>query len=356
MAIEFSEDQATAVDRIEQWRREWTLRDQWLTMGGYAGTGKTTIISHLSSQWPGVAVAAFCGKAANVLRTKGVPATTIHGLIYEPKDNGVEITFRKRQRLDGVNCIIIDEASMVNHQINEDLLSFKLPVLYVGDHGQLEPIGDNPNLMKDPQVRLERIHRQAQDNPILRLATAFRENREAPYWSDQKGRLKILPRGEFDANVSAGSQMIVGFNATRHRINAMVREQQKRQSKYPEPGELLICLKNNRIYNVFNGQQATVIQVGHQTPHKIHLTIGTEDGRRFLAPCLKKQFGADLVKEHRDNEVLLYDFGSALTAHKSQGSEFDNVVVLEEPCDRWDMARWRYTVATRAKERLIYCR
>ena len=73
-----------------------------------------------------------------------------------------------------------------------DLLSFGLPVLFVGDHGQLEPIGTSAGLMADPHVRLETIHRQARGNPILRLATALREGRPTPYWDDPRGRLRVL--------------------------------------------------------------------------------------------------------------------------------------------------------------------
>lgn len=356
MSIKFSEDQELVLGKIETWKQN--KPKQTLTLGGFGGTGKTTIIAYLANTWAGTATAAFCGKAANVLRNKGIAATTIHGLIYEPYDDGVTVRFRKKKRLDGVVTIIIDEASMVNTPIYEDLLSFRKPILFVGDHGQLEPIGDNPNLMKEPELRLERIHRQAQDNPILRLATAFREGRPVPDWQDPKGRLSILPRLDFDAALEAnpGAQVICGFNNTRHDTNRTIRARRKFTDVMPQPGELLICLRNNRIFNIFNGQQATCTGRGRDAGGIIELDMATEDGRRFRVPCLKRQFGVNLIDEHRGNDVALYDFGYCLTAHKSQGSEFDSVVVKEEISSNWNAPRWRYTVGTRAQEKLIYCR
>ena len=56
------------------------------TLGGYAGTGKSTVVKQLKQQLPNFAVCAFTGKAAHVLRRKGVAAKTIHSLIYTPKD------------------------------------------------------------------------------------------------------------------------------------------------------------------------------------------------------------------------------------------------------------------------------
>jgi ATP-dependent exoDNAse (exonuclease V) alpha subunit len=49
------------------------------------------------------------------------------------------------------------------------------------------------------------------------------------------------------------------------------------------------------------------------------------------------------------------DYGYCLTAHKAQGSEWPDVLALEELAPTWDARRWRYTVATRARKRLVYC-
>lgn len=355
-ASDWSPDQLRAIDDICCWRDNWSYGDHPLTLGGYAGTGKTTLIAHLVNIWKGVAVGALAGKAANVLRSKGVPATTIHGLIYVPEvgDDG-KTRYTKRQKLDGVETIIIDEASMVDHWIHEDLLSFGLPILYVGDHGQLEPIGRNPQLMMTPKVRLEQIHRQAADNPILRLATAFREGRDVPYWQDRQGRLKIARRNEFEQHLYSGAQIICGYNKTRHRINKSIRERNGCDSQTPEPSERIIFLKNNKTLGLFNGQQATVRKQLHGNDYAVELEVETDEGEVLCVPCLTEQFGEDPIQDHRDQNVALADFAYCVTCHKMQGSESQSVVVLEEIARGWDQKRWRYTAVTRARERLIYC-
>jgi exodeoxyribonuclease-5 len=352
--LEFSADQEQALDRVNDWHSH--SGQEFLTMGGYAGTGKTTLVSHLVEVWQGVATVALCGKAAHVLRAKGTDAQTLHSLIYVPFKNRLgRMCFRKRDYLPGVRTIIVDEASMIDHTLLQDLLSFRIPILFVGDHGQLEPIGTNPKLMVDPKVRLENIHRQAMGNPILRLATAFREGRTVPHWSDKQGKLSIISRSRFHSLVSPSVQMICGYNKTRHAINRKVREILRFTDKLVMPGEKLICLRNNKQFRIFNGQQVKVLDVVADYGPAVRLEVETDDGRCFSMPCLKKQFGIEVIQEHRSAAVALMDYGYCLTAHKAQGSEFDEVLALDEVAKIWDARRWRYTVATRAKERLTYC-
>jgi exodeoxyribonuclease-5 len=355
-AIDFSTDQQVALDAILAWRAGRPRGDtQRLTLGGYAGTGKTTLVSYLVERWPNTAVCALAGKAAHVLRSKGAEARTIHSLIYVPRVENGKARFVRRRTLGAYETIIVDEASMIDHVLMHDLLSFGLPVLFVGDHGQLEPIGTNPGLMKDPDVRLERVHRQALDNPILRLATAFREGRPVKPWCDPKGRLRVAGRGDFHRLISPDVQIICGFNGTRHRVNARVRELRGVGRDLVAPGETLICLRNNKACGVFNGQQVRVLGVAREGRRTIELEVEADGGRSVLLPALRQQFGQDLFKDFRSKEVVLMDYGYCLTAHKAQGSEWPSVLAIDEVSKKWDARRWRYTVATRAREQLIYC-
>lgn len=350
--MEFSDDQRKAVDAVEAWKSGGA---QTLTLGGYAGTGKSTLVSHFAGEWSNVAVCALCGKAADVLRRKGVgQAQTAHSLIYHVEGKGRNLRFRRRAFID-CSVVIVDEASMFNRQLYDDLLSFRKPVLFVGDYGQLEPIGDNPGLMVNPQIRLETIHRQAQDNPILRLATAFRQGRPTPHWSDSRGRLEVLPSASFTQLVRPGVQIICGFNRTRHSVNRMVREQLGVARHVVVHGETLVCLKNNSDYGIFNGQMFHVEQVHHTTKTYADLTLIDDDGDRLSIPALVEQFGADPIKDRNIKHYGLFDYGYCLTAHKSQGSDFTEVLALDEVGALWDPRRWRYTVATRAEEKLTYC-
>ena len=185
------------------------------TLAGYAGVGKTTVIKALQQQLRNFAVCAYTGKAANVLRKKGVSATTIHQRVYRPRkeEEHGEVTF-ERKSYNEICCdgFIIDEASMVDDEIYQDLTSYALPIIFVGDHGQLEPVsGGTLNLMAKPDITLEEIHRNAGE--IAQFAEFIRkELREKIVQSFENRRNEIyelfmrfdMPpfyvEGEFDAD------------------------------------------------------------------------------------------------------------------------------------------------------------
>lgn len=354
------------MDAVCNWRRGWPGRSkQYMTLGGFAGCGKTTVIRILLEQWRDVAVCAPTGKACNRLKQVGVDgARTIHSLIYEPYEENGKVRFERKRHLD-CSTIVCDEASMVDAWVFRDLLAFGKPILFVGDHGQLEPVGENPNLMHDPDVRLEKIHRQAASNPILRLAAAWREGREGEVfaavnrkgeWRDSEGRCVVTTRRDYDAFAQSGSQIICGYNVTRHRLNQAVRRYRGFGGPVPAKGESVICLQNNKQYQIFNGQQATVVgSWGGGGKRTIDLELEMDDGRIQTVECLKAQFGTNQIKKKMQKSVALFDYAYALTAHKAQGSEFPAVIVLDEVAPIWDARRWRYTTTTRAVESVVYC-
>jgi exodeoxyribonuclease-5 len=349
-------DQLEALDAIRAWRNSNpTGPRQCFRLAGHAGTGKSTVISFLHDEWENVAVGTFAGRAAYVLQQKGVPAQTLHSLIYwKRKDYSGRLVDRRRPYLDGVGTIIVDEASMVDHVMDADIRSFRIPVLYVGDPGQLQPIGTDARIMHSPDFCLTEIHRQDANNPILKLATAFREGRKTPRWQSPCGRLRLADRSEFWKLLSPECQMICGYNKTRHEVNRQIRKQLGLAGKVAA-GDRLVCLDNDAYWQLYNGQQVTVLGVDWERDGIAYIEIEPDGGLPFVVPCLLDQFGKAHIKTFRSKRVVQFDYGFCLTTHKAQGSEFDSVLVLEEISSKWDARRWRYTTATRAKERLIYC-
>lgn len=353
--FELSPEQTYAKNFLNFWRSDWPRGRQVCALAGFAGTGKTTIISDLLELFPNTAVCAPTGKAANVLRQKGCEkASTIHSLIYNCDKTNGKCIFRKRQDLGNIQTVIVDEGSMVDSKAHADLCSFGIPVLYVGDHGQLEPVGDNPQLMQRPNCKLEKIHRQAENNPIIRLSRAFREGRPVPFWRDEQGRCAIVPAREFPKHILSGAQIIVGTNRTRHSINAQIRKHHG-YIRVPAPGEKVICLQNNSQYQIFNGQQAIVVDTNGSSSRHVDVLLKLDDERELQVTCLRDQFGANKLENYTGKAALL-DYGYAITAHKAQGSEYDSVLALEEIAGSWDRRRWAYTVCTRARNKLIWCR
>lgn len=352
-----SEDQQFALDRVCEWmdvevgrRRQKTAR---FVLAGLAGTGKTTLVREVLRHAPAnTVVCALAGKAAHVLRTKGVPqAQTLHSLLYTPKGKrqrgpmgGGELKWLRRYEIEA-DFIVVDEASMLSAKLVRDLEMHKRPVLYVGDHGQLEPIGDDPGLMRRPNVKLERVHRQCADSPILKLAAHVRAGGFVQRFPDAPVQSGWTPElADYDV-------IVCGYNATRVKLNAKVREHRGYEGRIPQLGERVICLRNHADYGVFNGMLGTVTGI---RPDKI--TVEDDAGNVYKHMHYDpRQFGS---KSTLDTEsVTLWDFGYALTAHKAQGSEWDRVVVVEEIAPQWSAERWRYTAITRAaKEVLIVLR
>src|SRR5262244_1016548 len=147
---------------------------------GYAGTGKTTLARHIADGVDGeVKFAAFTGKAALVMRNKGCDgASTIHSLIYRARESGVEqpsFELWDDAPASKAKLIVIDECSMVDAEMGRDLLSFECPLLVLGDPAQLPPIqGAGFFTEGAPDAMLTEVHRQAQDDPIVRLSMDIR--------------------------------------------------------------------------------------------------------------------------------------------------------------------------------------
>src|ERR1700742_3794953 len=153
---------------------------QTFRLFGYAGTGKTTLARHIAESVDGqVLYAAFTGKAALVMRSKGCErASTIHSLIYKTRESGEEIPsfdLWDEAPASKAELIIIDECSMVDAELGRDLLSFGIPLLVLGDPAQLPPISGGGFFTEhQPDVMLTEVHRQAQDDPIVRLSMSIR--------------------------------------------------------------------------------------------------------------------------------------------------------------------------------------
>src|ERR1700752_3479883 len=179
----FTPHQDAALTAASDWFKAARGSASIFRLFGYAGTGKTTLAKHLAEGVDGkVLFAAFTGKAACVMRSKGCQgATTIHSLIYRARDSGQETpTFELWDEAPAskAKLIIIDECSMVDAELARDLMSFGVPLLVLGDPAQLPPIqGGGFFTEAEPDAMLTEVHRQAQDNPIIRLSMDIRAGR-----------------------------------------------------------------------------------------------------------------------------------------------------------------------------------
>jgi len=433
--LSLSPDQARACETIRTWVRD--RCDTWregvpgeiLKLAGYAGCGKTTVLGVLAKELEDegilVAYATFTGRASTILSRKltdqGVVTAnrlkasnpralegkfakfflnegeermafcgTLHRLLYAPmiNENTDELLgWRTRQTLDRrYGLIVVDEASMVGDTMLADIRRHGVPILAVGDHGQLSPVKDVGSLMKDPDIRLEKIHRQAEGNPIIQLSKVIRETGrldrslgstalEAKIKFGTRAQLgdafRLALRG-IDSGVPSERILDVGAlcwtNKTRITTNRIIRKALSYVGA-PKGGEALMCLRNNNDAEISNGMRGVLQRDGDQLGYKldVELSFPYEEVHGDFELC-GYQFNREKtfanVEElqrmvpglKRMSEAgLLFDFGYCATVHKFQGSSLKHAIgVLDRPANPGDSEyrRWLYTLVTRASERL----
>jgi exodeoxyribonuclease-5 len=325
-----------------------------------------------------VQFAAFTGKAAQVLRSKGATnARTIHSLIYRPRgEEAVEdettgktsinptFSLNRQSPVAKAALIVVDECSMVDEQLGRDLMSFGTPILVLGDPAQLPPISGGGFFTEhEPDHLLTEIHRQAADNPIIRMALDVREGRELAH--GDFGAARVISRGDVDQElVLAADQVLVGTNRTRRRYNQRLRELKGFDAAYPQAGDKLVCLRNDPAKGLLNGSLWKVMTSSRETVKPgINLLVSPEedDPDRGVAKIklLKAAFEAPETEIPWQQKKRFddFDYGYALTVHKAQGSQWDEVVLFDESfAFKETRQRWLYTAITRAAERLTVVR
>lgn len=406
--MQLSTEQSKALDKIHKWHKSKTFEP--LFLAGYAGTGKTTLVSEFIN---GLDQRPLCcaptGKAASVLAKRLTNATvsTVHKLRYKPisqnqnkldelvaaliahpdnlelqkavaeekqklADKGVAFSLNEDHGISPGALVIVDESSMVTSKMYTDLQETGARLLYVGDPGQLPPVKD-PGFfdVNPPDIMLTEVLRQALESPITRLSTLVRKGEEPDHnfnWETDSGTCRRISRNTLpeDAWLQA-DQVITGKNVTRHGINRFFRKKLARAGWVPNDGEKLVCLKNGKCNNAefINGVQATAIgkfnldeemntlmgdvlwegQVVHNIPVYEH--------------PLKSHYDATSVDEpYSSREGLVeLDFAYAITCHKAQGGEFDNVIIADDQMQANNFEfrkKWLYTAITRAKSQLTW--
>lgn len=367
--ITLSPDQKVAVDTIERWLDTPSYKRGDLVMGGYAGSGKSTVIAYLYPRLKaeGMLFMAPTGKAADILRKKKMEACTVHQAIYifrglhERYDGNEVPIFEDRDGWQGgkdPRLLACDEASMVNASMYRDIQSKGVSCLFIGDMGQLAPVGEDPRIMQNAHIKLEKIHRQAEGSYILRMAHSIRQGNS---WSrdmvDNKSTFMAkLPT--VTAKVSYAiehgiTQSIVSFNKTRHAFNKIYRAKTGKRGAL-DVGDRIVITHNDWNQMLFNGQLYTVTRVIDELDTYVRIDMKDELGNtRKNVTVQKISLGnPDYKKSERIEEHLECDYAYGITVHKSQGDSFSKTMLVDEVCSNWDMQRVRYTGVTRAVDEI----
>ncbi len=371
--------------------KEWFPKEDILefVLAGWAGTGKSFMIEHiidvlnLNPDSGEVIFATFMGKASLVVTRKAggkYTCYTLHKTLYyakkDPRSGKVTFHPKTAEHFVGVKLIIVDEASMITKELLRILRTLKIKILFIGDHGQLPPIGEADREMYNrlkyrPDFVLTEIQRQAEGNPIIALATQIRNDEKINIGKYGEGVL-IIPKSQimkYSSSLINADQVLCGLNATRHRYNGNIRDLLGIKSQDPVNGDKLICLRNNwnrgiEDYALVNGM------------------VGFIDNVKSINKYFNYDFRPDFLNDHvnvysmqeeihgkyvdyqsltRQEKDMLdsFNYGYAITTHKAQGSEWDKVFGINETFKGNEAGihgynkEWLYTLCTRPAEKLI---
>lgn len=397
MGIELNKDQATALMLIENW---WESGDkQVFELSGVSGAGKTFLVNYfidrIGLDLDDCAFVAFMGKAAMVMAKNGLPAQTIHSLIYdyvkepilEEDENGKMVpvfdekghikchwTFKKKDELYNPNLklIVIDEASMVSEEIALDILSYGIPVIAMGDLNQLPPVIGNPFFLKTADYHLTQIMRQAEGNPIIYLSQLVLNN--VPLEAGQYGESIIFNHGtKITKELLKQNDIVLTYsNRMRGAVNDFYRKEfyNREREDLPKAGERIICRKNNwkrtinRILYLTNGTAGDIDWIDDDPQKPGQMTIDfhpdfVPKGKRFKNLVIDLdylQIDPGEPDPHQFNYLNKFEYAYAITTHLSQGSQYNRVLIVNEK--RFETfphnlyKKLQYTAITRAIDKV----
>lgn len=324
-----------------------------MVLTGGPGTGKSTTVRAIAERFAlsglRFALAAPTGKAASRLSdATGRPAHTLHRLLGAGRKG---FTHHERNPLM-LDALIVDECSMIDEELMLALLQAVHPgtrLVLVGDPNQLPPIGPGMPLVALidtlPVAHLTTVYRQAADSPVVQLAYSILDN-EPIEWDALA--LPFTPtldaRMAVELAMAQGAQLLaptrkgpLGVQA----LNAAARELRGKRDGLPvtdgvvSEGDPVVCTRNLYDLGVMNGMTGVVREVD------------AGDGG-----IIRAEFEGETVTFKGTGRAALMA-AYAMTVHRSQGSEWENVAVVLHGSHGVMLTRTlAYTGVTRAKKAL----
>lgn len=385
--IVFNDQQQNAITQATTWHQDWRQhkhQKQVFFLAGYAGTGKTTVAFTIAEQCCGsiqrVEFIAPTGKAASRLRQKGCHhARTMHQFTYnlrgEDPETGEPI-FGPKLTIDSrPELIICDEASMVSEYDYNNLIKHGVPILALGDIGQLPPVKAVAIFTPEHvDVLLDKIERQGGESNIIKASMFVRQGHRLPCreYEDVKVRKGTVPLEQLLDHAGEDAQVLCSFNKTRESVNASVRRALGYTDQLPMIGEKIVCKFNQHGFGIMNGEQGIVLRYENVDVRKEDRESirddeddngdrvwirSLTDGKDYRVRFRKEAFDPDPeIRREAQKKPGGFDFGYAMTVHSAQGSEWPRVLVIEEDMRGVPYNQLMYTAVTRAQSHLTIYR
>ena len=386
MSFTPTKDQIIGAIEAKKWWRE--QNDPFFVVSGAPGTGKTTfcryLIEEIGLSLDQVLFVSFMGKAATRMAQNGINAKTIDSAIYyyrkEPtkdengnyligKHGSLKLTMVKHLRTalpKKYKLIVVEEYGMVNKQYGEDLASFGLPIIFLGDENQISPPFGSRFIERDPNVTLRQIMRQSENDPIVWLCQQIIHNRRLE--PGQYGNSMVLRKEQINREIMIKSDIIITqSNQLRYQTNQLFREEFRKYKRLDilHVNEKVVCRKNNwskEINHIYMTNGMTGF-VDHIYADELKPDRFVFDFRPDFLPVSFGHIKADYksfflqpgTEEYMENQVIhkdKFEFAYAITDYSSQGSEWNTVLCFHEKRgkDSMEILRRLYTAVSRAKK------
>lgn len=351
---------------------------EYFAYSGAAGTGKTTvmmaIIDKLGLNRNQYIACAYVGKAVLQLQKRGLSAKTIHSTIYDLiYEKGYTLNGEQVYRLKFVlkeklpeeyKLIVVDEATMVNDDMRDQLLSFGLPIIFMGDMNQLPPIFGYSSVMTRPNHVLTEIMRQNEDDPIVILSQQVLH--DIPLMCGQYGLSKVVDSYSLDRRLLTDyDQILTNTNKLRSQINDFVRRELfGYMSPEPRLDEKVVCRQNNwqimaNGYSLTNGLTGIITDISRRKVGKGYYIIDFkpdmfDNDTEFLGLRVNADYLRSNLEEQREAgrvKFEKFEYAYAITVYSAQGSEYDRVLFFDSFFRSDELTKKaRYTAITRAKK------
>lgn len=390
MGIELTSEQLELKRQVIHWYKNFPSGKPYFYYSGAAGTGKTTvfksIVDELGLENDEFTACAYVGKAVLVLLRNGLPATTIHSLIYLPRSTPYfELELDEDGRPEKVKkykagfvlkdhlpsklkLIFLDECAMVNDKMLGELQSFGIPIVMAGDQNQLPPVTGHSSFIDSPDFVLHQIMRQEEGNPIVFLSQCILNDIPVEYGNYEGSN--VIEELPFDKRLLTDHDIILcPKNGLRDDLNNRIRKDLLgREDMLPTVGDKVICRHNNWDEcrnNVFltNGLMGYLTDVDFVSLHRniIHGTFRPDFANvqfkklsidaKFLTSDYKTRLNCNKMVKNME----FFEYAYAISVHLSQGSEYDRVLYIDEFFKSpEDTKRMRYTAITRARDTVTW--